>query len=218
MNDKFQQTANFFYPQDKPENKQKFVHSRRLLKPKSIVSNPSTQLTTPKRSTDNSGLHTPTQIEEIRKQSEIIRDYEMRKSNNYRILSSNINNRCNNPQQISFGNRFQFVNDQKIYRFTQSPQQQINKLPEIFNHRNSCQGFKQQYRIQSSQNKRDTITNFNVENPKEVYVRQCLQNLELKRTIQKQNDTKQINQPISFLQTKQQMKMINRIFSGKRDS
>ncbi|CAD8161649.1 unnamed protein product [Paramecium pentaurelia] len=220
IKDESEQTANFFYPPDQLGNKQKFVHSRRILKPKNTVSNPSTQLTISKRSSDHSGLHTPPQISELRKRSEILRDCEIKKINNYRILSSNINQRQSYPQQISFRNEFLFVNEQKINQFTQSPQSKINnKLPEIFNHRNSCQGFKQNYRIQSSQSKRDTINNFNIENPKQQYVQEFIQQLELKQTIQKQKQTKLTSQqPISFLQAKQQMKMINRIFSGKRDS
>ncbi|CAD8168740.1 unnamed protein product [Paramecium pentaurelia] len=218
MNDECEQTANFFYPPDQQGNKQKFIHSRRLLKPKSANSNPSTQLIISKRSTDNSGLHTPPQIGEIKKGLDILRDCEIKKNKNYRILSSNINERSSYPQQISFGNKFIFINEQKINKFTESPQSKINKLPEIFNHRNSCQGFKQNYRIQSSQSKRDTITNFNIECPKQIYIQQCMQRLELKQTIQKQNQTRLPSQPISFLQAKQQKKMINRIFSGKRDS
>ncbi|CAK69865.1 unnamed protein product (macronuclear) [Paramecium tetraurelia] len=171
MKDEYEQTANFFYPPDQLGNKQKFVHSRRILKPKNTVSNPSTQLTISKRSSDHSGLHTPPQISELSKRSEILRDCEMKKTNNYRILSSNINQRQSYPQQISFRNEFLFVNEQKINQFAQSPVSKINKLPEIFNHRSSCQGFKQNYRIQSSQSKRDTISNFTHECPKQ----QCIQ-------------------------------------------
>ncbi|CAD8160197.1 unnamed protein product [Paramecium octaurelia] len=218
MNIEYEQTANFFYPPDQQGNKQKFIHSRRLLKPKSANSNPSTQLTISKRSSDNLGLHTPPILEEIKKGSGILRDCQIKKNNNYRILSSNINERQSYPQQISFGNKFIFIDEQKLNKFTESPQSKINKLPEIFNYRNSCQGFKQNYRIQSSQSKRETITNFNVECPKQIYIQQCLQRLELKQTIQKQNQNRLPNQPISFLQAKQQKKMISRIFSGKRDS
>ncbi|CAD8167778.1 unnamed protein product [Paramecium octaurelia] len=228
MNDELEKTANFFFPVDNQGMKQKFVHSRRLLKHpvQSNVSNPSTQITTSKRSSDNSGIegqHTPPQISGMKKRSELQIGSEDRQSKNYRIFSSNVNQRSSYPQQISFGNQFQFMNEfLQMKDENQSPPfKQLKKLPEIFQQRNSSQGFRQALRIHSGQSKRETMSNFvqEIECPK----KQCMQQLQLKQTINKQQlrgtqiKLPNIGQPVSFLQTKQQLKMINRIFSGKRD-
>ncbi|CAD8073383.1 unnamed protein product [Paramecium sonneborni] len=228
MNDELEKTANFFFPVDNQGIKQKFVHTRRLLKHpgQNNVSNPSTQITASKRSSDNSGVegqHTPPQICGMRKRSELHTSSEDRKPNNYRIFSSNVNQRSSYPQQFSFGNQFQQINEfiQIKDQHQSPPFKQLKKLPEIFQQRNSSQGFRQPFRIQSGQSKRETMSNFvqDIECPK----KQCLQQLQLKQAINKQqlrgtqNKLPNIGQPVSFLQTKQQLKMINRIFSGKRD-
>ncbi|CAD8176250.1 unnamed protein product [Paramecium octaurelia] len=228
MNDELEKTANFFFPVDNQGMKQKFVHTRRLLKHpvQRNVSNPSTQITTSKRSSDNSGVegqHTPPQICGMRKRSELHTNSEDRKSNNNRIFSSNVNQRSSYPQQFSFGDQFKFMNEflQMNDEHQSPPFKQTKKLPDIFQQRNSSQGFRQVFRIHSGQSKRETMSNFiqDIECPKQ----QCMQQLQLKQTINKQQlrgtQTKlpTIGQPVSFLQTKQQLKMINRIFSGKRD-
>ncbi|CAD8083885.1 unnamed protein product [Paramecium sonneborni] len=230
MNDELEKTANFFFPVDNQSRKQKFIHTRRQLKHpiQNNVSNPSTQITTSKRSSDNSGVegqHTPPQIYGIRKRSELYTNSEDRKPNNFRILSSNSNQRSSYAQQFSFGNQFKLINEflQNNDNNQSPPFKQLKKLPEIFSQRNSSQGFRQGSRILSGQNKRETMSNFIKDN--ECSKEQFMQQFQLKQTINKQqqqlrvtqNKLPNIGQPVSFLQTKQQLKMINKIFSGKRD-
>ncbi|KAM3139544.1 hypothetical protein pb186bvf_008380 [Paramecium bursaria] len=171
-----------------PQEQALFKHRHLVYKQEASTSTNDTKLKGSKPSSAQSGQHTPPQI--------------IKKSENcktIRIFSSNLQ-RQSYPQEVS-----------------QKPTPSQQRLPDIFKSSRKAPDSSQGFRITSGKQRRGTLEEFTqipVQSEKKELQSRIFQQLPPPkvRTIKLPS-----LEPKPFLQTGPQQKIINRIFSGKRD-